>query len=388
MQESGGGTPTGAKQEPRRKRPPGTTYLQQYVAEPSDVPEPPAPTVDPTQALQDYYTEPKPLDPNSTAGALAQGYAMLAEQNGTAPSTPSPQAAPEALTTATQEQEAQTYRGRKVQQMSWDDYLGLSEKKQAAVDFNTLLVQARRKDMQSDYEPNDAQRETYDLAVERMFGDEGKSEMFAPEMVALLDDIGFERSDAKRFDDLDDFLGLSAALTPKDIRQIGVVSDASETEAGAALPTLQSAFRQQAVAGLAEGTQALQDSLTTGNQILENWRKVAASTRNETLSYYGGVANELASPDIRVGENESYFQIAFNTLADSTNDPKTLELVKKDLGDKGFERFLEYADTKSKYSQTLGVGLGGDPQIQYRTPEEFRQLLGLMESGEPSDPGK
>lgn len=335
--------------------------------------------------LDDPYTSP-------TSEALATGWGLA--HPGTV--EPSGERA-DGLTTepAQQEQEAKVYRARKAREMSWDDYLGLGDKARAAVDFNTLLIQAREKDLKSDYEYNDMQREVYDNAVERMFGEEGGSETFAPETLALLNDIKFEQTDAKRFDDLDDFLGLSAALTAKDIERLGSLNTAPLVPAGEmelSVPSMlngsfegggTNATAQEVSTALAAGTQDLQEALTRGNQVLENWRMVAASTRNETLSFYGGTPNKLASPDIRLGANDEYFQMAFNTLADAANGPEVVELIRKDLGDKAFLRFMAFADTKSKYSQDLGVGLGGDPSVQYRTPDDFRKVLGLNESGDP-----
>lgn len=390
--EGGGTTTVGAsgpsRPAPKRKPAPGTTRLQQYVAEPSDVPDAvPSPSTSAAitaESLAAAYGGNPYIAPNSQADALGQGYALMRGE------TPVTEEKPEAITTQEQEQEAKTYRARTAKAMSWDDYLGLSDRARAAVDFNTMLVQARQKDLRSDYEPTDAQRETYDNAVKRMFGAEGVSETFAPETVALLNDIHFEETEAKRFDDLDDFLGLSAALTAKDLDRIGKIKTPSPVIAagtGAAMdpslgglapvPTEAAATNREAATMLAAGTDRLQDALTRGNQVLENWKRVAMGVRNESVGFFGGTANKVASPDIRLGENDEYFQLAFDTLADAANGPEVLGLIQKDLGDKDFKRFLAFADTKSAYSKQLGLGLGGDPSVQYRSPDEFRQVLGL-----------
>lgn len=398
--EGGGGSSAGAgasKPKPSRKPAPGVTRLQQYVAEPSEVDEPVAesPSIYSSSTVERLAAaygqgEPLPLDPNSHAGALARGYGMMASQYQGTPVAEEPEAIK--VDTADQEAEAKTYRARKSKEMSWDDYLGLSDRARAAVDFNTMLVQARQKDLRSDYEPNDAQREVYDKAVERMFGEEGVSETFAPETLALLNDVGFKETDAKRFDDLDDFLGLSAALTAKDIEKLGNLnpspivgkgSNQMDLSLGGLVEVEQPTETNRDVATmLAAGTADIEEALTRGNQVLENWKLVSAGTRNETLSFYGGTPNKLASPDIRLGENDEYFQLAFNTLADATNGPEVMELIRKDLGERDFGRFVAYADTKSQYSLDQQVGLGGDPAVQYRSPDEFRKILGLGGGGE------
>lgn len=394
LEGSGGSSAEASKPEPRRKPAPGVTRLQEYVAEPSAVGEPEQKISDSFTFAGQTYAVPSRTEtpsPGTLVEFAGQTYAVPGARAGVPAETP-PETEAIQTDTATQEQEAKTYRARKAKEMSWDDYLGLTDKARAAVDFNTMLIQARQKDLRSDYEPNDAQREVYDKAVERMFGDEGTSETFAPETLALLNDIGFEKTDAKRFDDLDDFLGLSAALSAKDLSRIGKLNPDPVIGKGTeqmdlslggltAAPAAPNETGAEVATTLAAGTKELQDALTRGNQVLENWKQVAAGTRNETLGYYGGTPNRLASPDIRLGQNDDYFQLAFNTLADATNSPEVLELIHKDLGDKDYQRFLAFADTKSKYSLDQGVGLGGDPAVQYRSPDEFRQVLGLNGGG-------
>lgn len=409
--EGGGTVTTGApKPEPRKKLAPGVSRLQEYIAEPSDTPAAAAPSTPSSysalpgstaEAISAAYGQGDPIiQPGSTAEALGMAYAVSRGE------TPASAAITTEPDTATQEAEAKTYRARKTKEMSWDDYLGLGERGRSAVDFNTMLVQARQKDLKSEYEPNVKQQEIYDIAVERMFGKEGVSETFAPETLALLNDIHFEQTDAKRFDDLDDFLGLSSALTARDIDNIGMLkgpdpvlgSGSNQMDlslGGLAAPApMPNATAAEVSTVLAAGTSQLQDALTRGNQVLENWKLISAGDRNESIGYYGGTQNRIASPDIRMtGEGLTggiptgeYFDMAFNTLSDATNPPETLGLIKKDLrdgalGEKGIQQFLDYADTKSKYSVDNNVGLGSDTATQYRTPDEFRQVLGLGGGG-------
>lgn len=297
-----------------------------------------------------------------------------------------------------------TYDARRTKKMDWDDYLDLNRREKAAVDFNTLLVRAREKDLrnQDEYDPLDTQRTAYNNVVDRLFGEDGGSTTFAPETVALLNDVGFKPSDSKRFDDLDDFLGLDAALTPKDFGSIGklhadsMLTGKDETLGTegpmdltlgglAAPPTLPAHTTDEAMTLLAGGTNDLVASVTRGKQVLENWKRVGAGALNDSIGFYGGIANKLASPDIRLGQkDDDYFELAFGALANAGNDPGVLEAIKTDLGDgERYRRFLAYADTKSKYSMDHSVGLGpAGNGVTYRSPEEFRQLLGL-EGGEP-----
>lgn len=304
------------------------------------------------------------------------------------------------------ESKSKTYRARKAKEMSWDDYLGLSDRARAAVDFNTMIIQAREKDLSTDYDTTDPaqeeRRKTYDKAVERMFGEDGGSITFAPETVALLNDIGFERTDAKRFDDLDDFLGLKSALTVRDLDKLGSIKIDPVVEG---VETVSSAARQvagtveigssgsDAMTALAAGTDSLRESLTRGNQLLQNWQDVAAAARNESLGFLGGTPNEIVDPAITLSpaarslmyEDRTYFDHAFQTLSNAPEEDKgeVLKLIRGDLKPKGlFEEFVRYIDTKSAFGQDSRVVPGGDMTIRDRTPKEFRELLGLKTKGE------
>lgn len=393
-----------AKQEPKPepKRTPGTHRLQPFTAE-VEAPAAPAAPSSPSgstsiQSLAQAYSNPASMVPagGSAADALGRGYALM---YGMTPEETDAAAEP---VTAKAEPETKTYAARETKKLSWDDYLDLDRRERAAVDFNTLLVQARQKDLkhQDDYEQSPMQDQIYDKAVTRMFGDDGGSATFAPETVALLNDIGFKQTDAKRFDDLDDFLGLSSALTAKDFEHIGQLhpdtahigvetpENTMDLSLGGlvAPPPVPNDTNAQAATTVAAGTDTIRASLTRGNQVLENFRRVAAGDRNESIGFYGGTPNKLASPDIRLGQkDDQYFEMAFGALANAGNDPSVLEAIKADLGTGDrYRRFLAYADTKSRYSMDHGVTLGPDQQITYRTPEQFRQLLGLEKGGETS----
>ena len=314
----------------------------------------------------------------------------------------------EALTVDDVEVKAKTYRARKQERLSWDEYLQLSDRERAAVDFNTMLVQAREKDLdnQAEYSPTSAQRATYDKAVERMFGKEGASASFAPETVALLNEIGFEQTDAKRFDDLDDFLGLKAAISERQLDKIGKLnpgdgviaegtSSAMDQSLGGLVPVeLPTETNQQVATSLAAGTDQLRESITRGNMLLQNWRGTTATLRNESLGYYGGLANENRFANFKLSDQANklmegdarYFDFAFDTLANPASDgTQVLSLIQKDLKEKGLlKEFMQYADSRAKYAEQAGAPLGAGNQ-EYRSAEEFRSIL--SGGGEPSGAG-
>lgn len=395
-------------QQPEREKkplPPGVHRLQPYTAEP-----------DPVAAPESKAGAPSQQQQQQQLSALGEAYAH--------PKAPIPGYGPEyaaIFSTGLPENEQPKdtadpvhYKAREVDHLSWAEYLDLDKRERGAVDFNTLLVQARQKDLnrQDDYHKTGIQRTAYDNTVKKMFGEDGGSQTYAPETVALLSDIGFKETDAKRFDDLDKFLGLKSALTADDIESIGrlhpdnmltgqpTVHDRSQglanfSSAGpmdltlggiAEGKTLPRETNQDAATVLAAGTHDLTEALTRGNQVLNNFRQVAAGARNETLLNFGGIENRFASPDIRLRpEDRAYFDQVYMTLASAATDPAAAKTLRDAMDPDQYHRFVQYADTKSRYSRDNGVQLGADKQVTYRTPEQLRQLLGL-EGGESGAP--
>lgn len=397
------GNREGKKSSGRSRTPStGVTRLQQYTA-PSDTFTASGAALGTALQGSRQETEEKELQTYEVPDTVNGGYKTVTVE----------EAAPEkeantrdALQLDDVETESKTYRARKAKEMSWDDYLGLTDRARAAVDFNTMLVQARQKDLNTDYDTTDAaqveKRKVYDKAVERMFGEDGGSVTFAPETVAMLTDVGFERSDAKRFDDLDDFLGLKSALTARDLDKLGSLQVNPLAEGAKSVTGLanevagtveQGVSGRSAMTTLASGTDALRESLTRGDQVLQNWRAVSSGARNETLGFFGGELNEGVEPKIQLSRtaasmmngDETYFDYAFKTLSGAPEEDKDriMGLITADLKPKGLlSEFVKYIDTKSQYATDSRVVPGGDPSVRDRTPKQFRELLGLNKDGD------
>ena len=87
------------------------------------------------------------------------------------------------------------------QTMEYDDVLGLSDRRQAAIEFNTLLRDAVAADA-NDYNSDLATDEGYTARMEAMFGKKRGSERYAPRTMALLESLGL--TDLKS--DFDEYL--------------------------------------------------------------------------------------------------------------------------------------------------------------------------------------
>jgi hypothetical protein len=106
--------------------------------------------------------------------------------------------------------------------LSWEEYNDLSKQQRAAVDFNTLLVQAREVDLKTDpkfFSP--AEKAQYDKDVKAMFGELGGSETIGYHTVELLKKIDFTAVGQ----DLDEFLSLERAISTDELKNFKFSKD-------------------------------------------------------------------------------------------------------------------------------------------------------------------
>jgi hypothetical protein len=291
----------------------------------------------------------------------------------------------------------------KVKPMSWEEYEALSPRARAAVDFNTMLVTAVNKDKasQKQYETSadKQERAQYEVGVQEMFGDERGSDLYAPETMAVLQQIKFKDPQA----DLDDFLGLKAAITEDDLKTIddnfitknqpAELPDkiaAPKTLANSADPGVRNPLtenqqeRREMVMGLALGTErAIDQQMSKAQGVLQNFQATAYAERSESVGFLGGTPStvELA-PGYGDDQLSQMIQSAYTQL--TTSDPNSPEIqsMLTDLskgrraGDPEARQFYDYLSTRVDQNKTYGTPLGGE-DVKYRSAEQLASALGL-----------
>ncbi len=276
---------------------------------------------------------------------------------------------------------------KQVDRMTAAEYEALSPLERAAVDFNGMLVQAVRKDRhnQDEYSPTKQQRAIYDQSVEKIFGEDGSSEMYAPETLGLLRQLDF-KDDAG---DLDDFLGLTAAIRTEDLPDLARSSAPPAVTGGVAEDSRLSDtdFDQLALQrNLAESTQTLQSALVRGNELLQTLGAMARVERsNDVTRNLGGLPNQVnatlgygtAVDDRGELTLDGYFQQSFDRLAakDGVSTESKLAALNADLSGEEFQAFLNYAAERAGTAERYGIELGSGEGVKYLKPEEFRELL-------------
>lgn len=304
-----------------------------------------------------------------------------------------------------------------VERMSWDEFQALNPQQQAAVKFNTLLVQAVRRDRKmrrtgayDDVTPEQLQK--YGLAEANVFGENG-SKKYAPETLAVLQQINLQNFDDLGIEtDFDDFLQLRTAITEDDLKHLrpGKLEKVANLGLGwapdAGKPTtelvpadysaLEGTAETRVVMGdvLATGTAELEEELAKANILLDNWKKTAYidPNRQAGLQDWGATPRQLqlgmgfGTPTFdRPGGNptnyDAYFQTVFDKMANAEDDlgvQARLGLAAEALTEPGvLQEFYNYIDLRSRNAAEHGLSLGTDENIKYRSPEEFRKLLGL-----------
>jgi hypothetical protein len=276
-----------------------------------------------------------------------------------------------------------------VKRLTDEEYARLTTRQRAAVDFNTLLSSAVRKDLkrQEQYKNvGDQAKLQYETNVENMFGEDHGSDLYAPETMAVLRQLKLDDPN----DDLDDYLGLKVAITENDLKDL---TDKQPAPNYAIEGRTSEATRDKmpVVEGLVDKTLDLQEKLTRGQQMLQSFKATAAAEIRESgdlarmgveprggkpaIGFMPAKFNEQGEPT----DLNSYFQKSFDLLSSTAQEKNRSEILKQVtefLHPDELESFLAYADARTRntrlYGSDLGLGEG-----EYSTPKELRKLLGL-----------
>lgn len=305
---------------------------------------------------------------------------------------------------------------RRSYRLTWGQYEALTPAQKAGVDFNTMLIQAREKDLNTDYNPSPEQKESYDALVTEILGEGNGSTIHAPETVKLLKQMGFKHDKA----DLDDILNMRYAFGEKMIDKMADLDDVSNIHYSfndKVIDRVPSRFRPVAEAyvssgrpgaeayvssgrsireALATGAVELQKKLAEKNRLYQNLETSMRASRAPGIREIGGrpgkpvrlqlgFDNKAAAQKYTIDE---YFRKALEGLAqvgaheklgvteEQWRDAALQEIASK-LTDEEIDAFYRYADDISRNAERLGRPLGNVPGVEYRKPEEFRALLKL-----------
>lgn len=247
--------------------------------------------------------------------------------------------------------------------MSSKAFAALSPRQKAAVELNSMLVEAARRDAGEKQKGNPG-GEKYDAAVESLFPGEGKDAPYAPNTVDVLANIGWKSTGT----DLEDILSGKLGFTRQDIADLGPEREGAAPDAslntGAHLrdvlqESLVKAFtaqRKEAVPG---------ENLLAAKQDLLGYDKMPA---------FADGGREVV-PGVKLGD---FMRSGFDLLANSNSGftpEQILADAKQNLTDEEFTSFLNFIDINSRDAKNYRQPLGSSQGTTYFDPVEFRQSI-------------
>lgn len=277
--------------------------------------------------------------------------------------------------------------GFHAKELTSQEYGALPARQQAAVDFNTQLVAAAAADQKLGQKDAEVENKEYDAALAKMFGKRGESDTYAPNTVALLQQIDFEDMAA----DLDQFLGLQASVTEDDLGTLTPKGDRLQQ----GVPGEYRSARATTANNITNGTlSAMSQVLAKGQTLLQAAAPAAASFgapggSGSVQDALAGKGTATTAPGFGSGEADWAVQTFFEDLSKS----KPEQPISQDDINSAFsvlqgqygvtpDDFARYADTRLKateYAQVLDkdARVGTDTSVNYKTPDQFRTEFGL-----------
>ena len=273
--------------------------------------------------------------------------------------------------------------------LTWEAYNKLSDSQRKAVDFNTMFLQAREKDL-TDTDA-DEQDDAYNLKVEGIFGKGGGSDTYAPNTVDLLEKMGFQA----KGQDLDEFLSLDRLISADELEKFAPATnpvvqwELDPKAVGAQYLTNQYADIRSAANQLAVDTLAIEQAGAFIDKAMKDpdvWDRNSAMMKALTgtlptgMDIPWGFGTDADRMDMDgnllteyKGKDEG-IRIAYDLLTIPENNMGTLwtQINAAGLDDNQVQEVFNYIDMKTKKDIASGFV---DPSI--RSPQDIRKMAGL-----------
>lgn len=285
---------------------------------------------------------------------------------------------------------------KEVEPMTWEEFDALTPRQRMAVEFNTLLTDAVRRDLQNqDVYEGLSEKETsaYDKAEEMLFGEDRGSDMYAPETVALLKKLGQGSNQIKGLEfkdslaDLDDYLGLKVAITEKDLKNFGKGNEANFGRSS--IINNEDLDMNLIQDRMVTQTEAMAKSMARTKNLLETYAASAQLDISGEVTKFGG--ESPAPVDGSLGWGSEEIDSAFNTLFEGMASREqgvrlqdVEEYITQEFTPQQRNAFLDYVDRRSRQTAELGAPLIATdqtgkplPDNAVRSPEEFRRIFRL-----------
>ena len=241
-----------------------------------------------------------------------------------------------------------------IKELTWDEYDALTPRQRAAVDANTALLSAVRQDTEANLRSDKQADSDYLSGVEALFGKEGGSDIYAPNTLKALQDLGISNIETG---DLDQYLSGGALLNFDDLKSL---------EPGP-IPV----ENGMNVAG--DTSPRVQNALALGDKALSS---LAARLQSGGAGYDAADAADIDQflDSLALRSNQQLFQ---------ENPAQVGQLVglfldeHPNLTPESFARYFEDRINRYDYNVALGLpaSLGSGSADLYINPSELRSLV-------------
>jgi hypothetical protein len=279
--------------------------------------------------------------------------------------------------------------------LTWDAYQAMSGDQKAAVDFNTLLVEAREKDLAKDWTLSPEEMAEYDKRVTKVFGQGGKSTQLAPNTVKLLHSLDFEAVGQ----DLDQYLSLERGFSMEDLDKFTLDKDkvqqliesdvgTQETQAqGSKTMADYAAVRTpENVAAIdadlvARSAKMIAEKMQQANYALANFDSAVINPLFDPTAAPGVAPLGYGDPSTRTStydqQMEDWMQRAYAELQSPTGkvDQVFGEMDEFQFTPEDRQQFLDYVNQRSLTENQYGLPEGSNTQL--RSSDEIRKLVGI-----------
>jgi hypothetical protein len=271
--------------------------------------------------------------------------------------------------------------------LTWEAYQSMSADQKAAVDFNTMLVEAREKDLSKNWTLSPDEQEEYDKRVQKVFGQGGGSTKTAPNTMKLLATVDMNLVGQ----DLDQYLSLERGFTMDELEDFKLDAGAfktleelsvgtQETQAKgsqtmadfAAVRTPENVAAGQAA--LVAKTNEMAQKMMEANAVLTSFRSGVVdpffNPEKLTAAASTGSPYAAALPEGGAPVEQWWLDLAYEHLTSPTADPNVLF---EEMKSRGFGEG-EALTTQNYIAQQLEQN---PPGVDSRSAEEIRALLGI-----------
>lgn len=279
--------------------------------------------------------------------------------------------------------------------LTWDAYQAMSADQKAAVDFNTLLVEAREKDLAKEWALTPEEQVEYDKRVAKVFGQGGTSKQIAPNTVKLLATLNFEAVGQ----DLDQYLSLERGFTMDELDNFkldkGAVKQLIEVDTGTQETQAQGSktMADYAAVRTPENVAALDADLVSrsskliaekmqqANYVLSEFNSIVIDPLFNPTATPGPAPLGYGDPATRTStyeqQMEDWMQRAYAELQSPNGRVDVVfgEMDEFQFTPEDRQQFLDYVNQRSLAEQQYGLPDGS--ATQRRSSDEIRKLMGI-----------